>query len=103
MARKGLIALFSGLGIVGILLLLLVIGSIIGVIVWYYKKKEGLEFGPGKIDYQYAGSMVCRNKYKNNLKACIDCTKTTGVDSHTANYWCGGKDPSCSGPDCVHL
>ena len=43
MAKKGLIALFSGLGVVGLLVLVAIIASIVGAVVWYfdyYKKKH---------------------------------------------------------------
>ena len=46
MAKKGLIALFSGIGIVGIMLVLAIIATIVGVLIWYfdyYKKKHGTE------------------------------------------------------------
>ena len=40
MVGKGLIALFSGLGVIGLLVLVAIIASIVGVIIWYYKKKK---------------------------------------------------------------
>ena len=88
--KKGLIALFSSLGVVGILLLLSVIGSIIGVVVWYYKKKEGYAAS----DYELqAGSKICRDKFYASQQ-CIDCTQTTGATEYQARKWCGLGDES---------
>ena len=92
--KKGLIALFSSLGIVGILLLLFVIGSIIGVVVWYYekKKKEGYVgyVGWPFLAKQRGESNICRSKYghTNDFNQCKACTLTTGVSSDTATEWC---------------
>ena len=70
MAKKGLIALFSGLGVVGILILLLIIGAIVGVIIYFKKKKEGYNLDLNDLMPQnpmdiplYDKSSVCRKKF----------------------------------------
>ena len=90
--KKGLIALFSGLGVVGILILLLIIGSIIGVVVWYIKKKKEGYWGESTdqwmMDHYWAGTQICRNKYTHDPQNCIKCSKTTGLPSNYASSWC---------------